>query len=410
MIMVERYSPVVHAFTRTDRRRRLVARHRLESSNRAASAAGVVAALAAVHSSDPATVFLSIGARLETPDIGAIEQALYVDRSLVRHHAFRRTLWVMSPAMIDAAHASATAKIAAVERRTMLRSVIESTDIPASTPDQATQWCAAALREVQREIDIAGPLTTRQIGQRLPHLTVPVILGAGTKHAGTAAAHTRILLVAGFDAVLLRTAPSGGWNSAEYAWADPSAWLGGPLGSSGVREAAATVVDAWLRRFGPATETDLRWWTGWTLAQLRTALGDVDAEPVDLGDDGSGWIAAGDRSVPEPEASVALLPGLDATTMGWKERSWYLSDAASARTFDRWGNAGPTIWRNGEIVGGWAQREDGTVAIELYTALTADEQRQLDDEIDRFRAFVGDTRIRVRFPSANQKELLDQQG
>ena len=35
------------------------------------------------------------------------------------------------------------------------------------------------------------------------------------------------------------------------------------------------------------------------------------------------------------------------------------------RLFDSAGNAGPTIWVDGRIVGGWAQRRDGEIAPHL---------------------------------------------
>lgn len=361
----------------------------------------------AVHSSDPATVFLSIGARMIDPTIEAVEQALHVDRTVVRHHAFRRTLWVMSPEIARAAHASATAKVAAVERRTLLRIVAASPATGVTTSGDAERWCRTALDRMQAFIGENGPTTTRRIGLRFPEFTVPLTLGAGTKHAGQAAAHTKVLQLAGFEAELVRTAPTHGWNTAEYAWSTVGDWLDGQsLTGVSLRESAAFILHRWLERFGPATETDIRWWTGWTAAQTRTALADVEAEPVLLEHDQAAWIAAGDERVPDPGPSIALLPGLDATTMGWKERHWYLSTHAAQRTFDRWSNAGPTIWRNGEVVGGWAQREDGSVAVELYTTLPASEQLGLDDEIERFVQLVGDTRVRLRFPARNQSELL----
>ncbi len=60
------------------------------------------------------------------------------------------------------------------------------------------------------------------------------------------------------------------------------------------------------------------------------------------------------------EPSAALLPTLDPTTMGWKERDWYLGEHASL-LFDSNGNAGPTVWWDGRVVGGWSQRRDGEI-------------------------------------------------
>lgn len=49
-----------------------------------------------------------------------------------------------------------------------------------------------------------------------------------------------------------------------------------------MREASADLMRRWLERFGPGTENDLRWWTGWTAAQVRQAISDTDAVQVRL--------------------------------------------------------------------------------------------------------------------------------
>ena len=120
-----------------------------------------------------------------------------------------------------------------------------------------------------------------------------------------------------------------------------------------------------LRRFGPATETDIAWWFGWTAGLTRKTLTAIDATVADV-DEGPAYVASGDAAPPDdPGPWVRLLPGLDATTMGWKKRDWYVDPAMVPRLFDRNGNAGPTVWADGQIVGGWIQRPDGKIAIEL---------------------------------------------
>jgi len=56
-----------------------------------------------------------------------------------------------------------------------------------------------------------------------------------------------------------------------------------------------------------------------------------------------------------------LLPILDPTVMGWKERGFYLGRHRE-QLFDRAGNAGTTAWVDGRIVGCWVQDDDGIVA------------------------------------------------
>ena len=87
---------------------------------------------------------------------------------------------------------------------------------------------------------------------------------------------------------------------------------------------------------------------------------DVGAVEVEL-DDGVGFVLPDDLDpVDPPEPWVALLPGLDPTTMGWKQRGWYLDPEVGAAVFDRNGNGGPTVWVDGRIVGelGPAPRRD----------------------------------------------------
>ncbi len=47
------------------------------------------------------------------------------------------------------------------------------------------------------------------------------------------------------------------------------------------------------------------------------------------------------ESIDPVEPWAALLPPLDPTTMGWKERDWYLG-SYKEQLFDTAGNAGPT--------------------------------------------------------------------
>ena len=100
-----------------ERRARLAERHRLLPRTRTDDLPQIADDLVALHSSDPVTVFLSAMARMAHPSIAAVEQALYVDRSLIRHHGMRRTLWVATPPVVQLMHAAATRDLLTNERR-----------------------------------------------------------------------------------------------------------------------------------------------------------------------------------------------------------------------------------------------------------------------------------------------------
>ncbi|MEZ5207019.1 MAG: crosslink repair DNA glycosylase YcaQ family protein [Acidimicrobiales bacterium] len=83
--------------TIAERRARLARRHRLLPSTRTDDVAEIADSLVALHSSDPASVYLSAMARMRHPSVTTVESALYETRSVVRFHAMRRTLWVATP-------------------------------------------------------------------------------------------------------------------------------------------------------------------------------------------------------------------------------------------------------------------------------------------------------------------------
>jgi hypothetical protein len=101
---------------------------------------------------------------------------------------------------------------------------------------------------------------------------------------------------------------------------------------------------------------------------------------------------------------VVLLPSLDPTTMGWRQRAWYLGEHAP-QLFDGNGNAGPTVWADGAIVGGWAQRRDGEVVVELLEDVGGETEGAVRRAADELQRWLGATRITPRFPTPLHRRL-----
>ena len=188
-------------------------------------------------------------------------------------------------------------------------------------------------------------------------------------------------------------------------------WVPGGLPSIPKDEAQAELVRRYLGTYGPATLVDVKWWTGWTVAETRKALGAIGAAEVNLDDGATGWALAGDdpasaefRAAENADPWVALLPALDATVMGWQERSWFLGPHAK-RLFDRNGNAGPTIWLNGRVVGGWVQRKDGEVAWQLLEDVGTEAERLVDARAAALREWLAELRFVPRFRTPLEQEL-----
>lgn len=156
------------------------------------------------------------------------------------------------------------------------------------------------------------------------------------------------------------------------------------------------------------TLTDITWWSGIGKRRVRSALAALGAVEVSLEDDDEvGFVLPDDDlAAPEPAGSVALLPGLDSTTMGWKQRSWYVDDRPARGVFDRNGNAGPTVWFEGRVVGVWTQRAEGAIAVELVDEIAPAAHDEVEAEVRRLVEWLGDVRIRWRYPTPITKRLM----
>lgn len=391
--------PGVLRMTVEERRRRLGVRHRLAAGARIDDAVAIADAVVALHATDPPSVFLSAAARMVTPSVGVLEAALYDDRLLVRTLCMRRTMFVLPGEMVPVVQAACTDALVPAQRKRTL-TMLESAGI-ADAEAHLTELEAATLAA----IDEAGEATGAELGKRVPKLGQQLLVGVGTKWEGMVGMTTRVLFLLSCEQKVVRGRPKGGWTSSAYRWSPMSSWLPATVKPVPADDARVELCRRWLRAFGPATVADLKWWSGLTLGQVRKALAALDIIDVDL--DGSPGIVLADSVEPTPAPApwVALLPSLDPTTMGWKQRDWYLG-AYGKVLFDTNGNAGPTVWADGRIVGGWAQRKDtGEVVFRLLEDAGAEVSAAVEAEAARLTGWLGDVRVTPRFPTPLQKQL-----
>ncbi len=123
-------------------------------------------------------------------------------------------------------------------------------------------------------------------------------------------------------------------------------------------------------------------------------------------DEGPGFVLPDDVDPVAPAPpSAMLLPGLDPSTMGWKQRAFHLAPDDAAMLFDRNGNGGPTAWVDGRIVGGWHQRADGEIALHLTADVGAQARAALEQRAAELAELLGEVRFRTRFPAPLQTKL-----
>ena len=333
-------------------------RHHVAHTARVESVIEAARDVVCLHSTDPGTVYLSVWARMRAASIEAVDRALYEDRTVIRMLAMRRTMFVVDVEEAPILHAAASLAVARNERRRneQLVSLLGVEDVG--------RWIRNAETATLAALEARGEATAQELANDVPALRRKVRVNVGKAYEGDIGMSSRVLLLLAAEGKVVRARPRGTWISSQYRWAPMERWLGHPMPELAVDAAQAELVRRWLSRFGPGTEADIRWWTGLSAREVRAALATVGAIEVEL-DGGTGLVLPDDLEATDaPAPWVALLPPLDPTTMGWKVRDWYLGDH-KALIFNSTGNAGPTIWADGRIIGGWAIRANGEVVTKL---------------------------------------------
>ena len=380
------------------RRARLGRAHRL--SHKAANVVDVVHDLLVLHATDPATVFLSAQARLQRPKdaVPQLERALYDDQSLVKLLAMRRTLFVVAAEAVPDVRAGAAQAIAARERRRLVNDVEQQ-----GIATNGSRWLAKAEADVIALLEQKGELFAADITRAIPALQAKLAYGEGKKWGGETGVGPRVLTVLGAGGRIVRGRPRGPWPTSVHRYAlVPDATL------PDAATARAGLARRWLAAYGPATVADLKWWTGWSLGDTRKALavlGD-EVEPVELEGSGEGIMLAGTTIPTKSKPWVALLPGLDATVMGWADRDWYLDPRHKPHVTDRSGNVGPTVWVDGRVVGAWAQRKKtGEIVHRLLEDVPARTEQAIAAAAEQLQKWLGDVVVTPRFPAPLDREL-----
>lgn len=388
----------MHTFSVEERRARLGRRHFLAGGSHARDPVEVAGGLVGLHATDPATVFLSARARGAGP--ADLERALYEDRSVLRMIGMRRTLFVLPLELAAVVKAACTEAIVEAQRRRYAKLIEEG-----GIASDGLAWLEQAAEATFAAIESRGRAYAAELSAEVPQLRERIVYGEGKTWAGRIAMTTWVLFLLAAEGRIVRGRPRGVWTSSQWSWSPTGSWLPSPLPKLEPEAARAELASRWLASYGPASVADLKWWSGWNLTQTRTALETIGAVEVDLYGT-PGLVLPDDlESDPEPEPWAALLPSLDPTVMGWKERGWYLGEHAPT-LFDRNGNAGPTVWWNGRVVGGWAGRKDGEIAFRLLEDVGADAVHAIDAEAAQLQSWLGETRVMPRFATPLAKELV----
>ncbi len=380
------------------RRARLGLRHVLARRASDRSAVASAADLVVLHATDPATVYLSLAGRTRELTTGDVATAMYENRALVRMLGMRRTMFVVPTGLVPVVQRSSSDQVAARLRTALVKHL----DGTVQRPDS---WLVDVERSVHAVLREAGAATAMALSAAEPRLRTRLSYAEGKAYGGPATITNRVLGLMAADGLIARGRTTGSWTGTQYEWMPIEAWFPAGIPMLDPAEARARLVTSWLARFGPGTADDVVWWTGWNRRDTRAALAAVGAVEVDM--DGPTGVVLPDDLDPDPVPApwVALLPALDPTPMGWVERDWYFPPEYKPILFDRTGNIGPTVWCDGRVVGGWAQRPSGEVVTRLLTDIGAEPAAAVLAEAARLQHWIGDARVIPKFRTPLEREL-----
>jgi hypothetical protein len=356
----------------------------------------VIRDVVALHATAAAGPYLSLWARVPGFQRQALHDALYEHHALAKVLCMRRTLHVVPGDHVPAFFQAYVERHTAFEAQQQKFLLVET---GLSEEAQADAVLAQLHRRVLDLLAEHGPSTANKINRAIPELGARFHHSEGKKYAGTFSVGSRLIPSLCTLGLLIRGRPRGTWRSNLHEYAILSDWLPDvDLASVTPPEAQAWLVRRYLAAFGPTTPDDVQWWTGFSKGETRHALEALgpavtEVSVESLGDE---YLMLADdagrlRDFAPPDAPyVSFLPSLDPYIMGYRDRRRFLAPEHRTKVFDRAGNATPTVWANGQVVGAWGQhKQTGSVVYGLFEPVSQAERALLQTRRRELEKFLG---------------------
>jgi hypothetical protein len=161
------------------------------------------------------------------------------------------------------------------------------------------------------------------------------------------------------------------------------------------RDAAlAELATRYFVSHGPATERDLAWWAGITLADARLAIDGAQGRLArEILDGETFWRGAAQhaRRVASRAPHVRLLPAYDEYTVAYADRS-PLVETRSRLDARGMGLLSPAVLVDGRVIGTWTRTIKGprvNVAMKLARRITREEDAALRRAMAEYGRFLG---------------------
>lgn len=298
-----------------------------------------------LHATGAIGPFLSLFARARKFEKEDLIEELYLKRNLGKIRCMRKTLHILPKEMIPIVYAATREMVDKVSKRYV------EFRVSTAKYEEFSQTILELLK--------AREMTATEIKKALrTQLDVSAILYRMCDQG-----------------LLIRGQPEKGWKDQRHKYALFHEYFPKiDLTKLKESEARTWLVNQYLRAFGPVTEKDIKWWTGFSKTKVQKALNQahshidrVKISPLK----GEFLILHADRVLIQKvgladKQTINLLPSLDPYLMGYKERERYLQPEYYNYVFDRSGNCTLTILLDGRVIGVWDFTGDAEPSVKLF--------------------------------------------
>jgi len=317
----------------------------LTGYSKARSIVQVVNDLIGLHATNPATPYLSLFQRTSDFRKEQLDEELYVKRNLGKIRCMRKTVHVLTKETIPIAYSATSKLVVPLSEKYSLFLGVTKKDYEETSSQileelKGKGMSTKELRRALRSRSNISPIVNLMCDKGL-------LIRGKSKYGWRSNTHTYHIFQEYF--------PDMNLNAVDET------------------EAKRILIKQYIASFGPVTENDTVWWTGFLKGEVGEILDGFHEETtwVEVQDLKGDYLMHLSGLKPLHESrpkknTVNFLPSLDPYLMGYKDRERYLDHEYYDYVFDRGGNATSTILLNGRVIGIWDIEEDVAPTVKLF--------------------------------------------
>jgi len=309
-------------------------KHHLTDDSKIDDIVQIVLDIGGLHATGSTTPYLSLFSRMKDFSRDKLDEELYIKRTLGKIRCVRKTVYVLPKEWISIAF-NATKTIVASISEPHLFKYLGVTQKEYETTS----------RKIMKILKTRG-MTVKEIKHEI---------GLSINISG-------IVNLMCDQMLLIRGKPQKGWKSNLHTYYLFHEFFPDVnLNLIEEDESKEFMIKKYIDSFGPVTENDIIWWTGFPKGQIKTIIDSFqnDLSIIEIKGIADDFLISRSDEMhlssinPTHKPIINLLPSLDPYIMGYKIRERYLYQKYYNYVFDRSGNATFSILLNGNIIGVW---------------------------------------------------------